>query len=115
MNEHKRIVKQLKDSIQYRSEHKRYIEEFKYAIIGYFLEKYNVHTRVLTGVTWFAVELNYGYYTKSLELPNFRFTLQILLDFCKEFECEYDKQTCDGDRHIFTFTDVDMSNAFVMG
>ena len=112
MTENKQIVKQLKDSIQYRSKHKRYIQCFKDAIIEYFFEKYNVCTRVLTGVTWFAVEINYGYYAESRELPNFKFTLQILSDFCKEFECEYEKQTCDGSRHIFTFTDVDMSNAF---
>ena len=115
MTENKVIVKKLKESIEYISKHKQFIQDFNYAVIRYFFDKYDVHVRFLTGVTWFAVELDYGYYTRSIKLPQFKFTLQILLDFCNEFECEYDGNSCDGDRHIFTFTDVDMCNAFVMG
>lgn len=71
--------------------------------------------RVLTGVTWFAVEKNLHYYGDNRFMSDFRFTSKILYDFCQEFECEFVETCCDGDRYIFTFEDVDMSNAFIIG
>jgi len=113
----KSAVKELKDSIRYRSEHIRLIEYFKDMIVQYFKEKYDFHVRVLTGVTWFAVEkdLHYYYGNDRFIMSDFRFTSKILYDFCQEFECEFVETCCDGDRYLFTFEDVDMSNAFIIG
>lgn len=114
----KQVVKQLKESITYRSEHMKIIDEFLRAIRHYFLEKYDFHVRTLTGVTWFAIEKDYYYYSTQehfMEDRDFKFTLKVLLDFCEEFDCEFDRTTCDNSRHIFTYNDVDMSNAFVVG
>lgn len=113
----KEIVKKLKKSIEYRSEHKKIIEEFKRAIKNYFLEKYDFHINVLTFVTHFAIEQNIPYYYRGEEIihTDFKFTAKVLYDFCNDFECEFIETCCDGERYIFTFEDVDMSNAFIMG
>ena len=74
----KEIIEQLKESISYRSKHKEIIDEFLYAVRIYFLEKYDFHVRTLTGVTWFAVEEDYGYYCNPehfMEDKDFKFTL----------------------------------------
>lgn len=113
----KSAVKELKDSIEYRSEHMRLIEYFKDMIVQYFKEKYDFHVRVLTGVTWFAIEkdLNYYYGNDRFIMSDFQFTSKVLYDFCQLFGCEFTHTACDGDRYFFTFDDVDMSNAFIMG
>lgn len=118
MNENKKIVKQLKESIEYRAKHKEFINEFLRAIKNYFLEKYDFHIRTVTGITWFAIEKDIHYYYGGAELiddKDFKFTSQVLFDFCNEFECEFDHTSCDGDRYIFTFNDVDMSNGLIIG
>lgn len=113
----KSAVKELKDSIEYRSEHMKLIEYFKDMIVQYFKEKYDFHVRVVTGVTWFAVEKDLPYYygKDRFIMSDFQFTSKVLYDFCQLFECEFEETTCDGERYIFTFLDVDMSNAFIMG
>lgn len=113
----KNAVKELKDSIRYRSEHIRLIEYFKSMIVQYFKEKYDFHVRVLTGVTWFAIEkdLHYYYGGNRFIMSDFKMTSKVLFDFCQEFECEFTHTACDGDRYFFTFDDVDMSNAFIIG
>lgn len=115
METNKQIVKELKDSIAYRNKHKKFIKNFLRAVEKYFLDKYDYHVRTLTGVTWFAVEQNIHYYYGGDEVisSNFEFTAEVLADFCKEFECEFEKTACDGDRYIFSLKDVDMSNAFL--
>lgn len=117
MYDNKQVVKELKESISYRSKHLQIIEKFKYAIINYFLEKYDARVRVLTGVTWFAVELNTHYYYGGNEIVtcNFEWTSKVIYEFCQEFECEFEHTSCDGERYIFTFKDVDVSNAFIIG
>lgn len=115
MNDNKEIVKKLKQSIEYRSKHKKIIKEFLYAIRKYFLEKYDFHVRTLTGVTWFAIEKDIHYYYGSNEIihTDFKFTSKVLFDFCNEFDCEFEHTGCDGNRYFFTFNDVDISNAFI--
>lgn len=110
-------VKALKKSIRYRSYHLKLIDNFKRAIVKYFEEKYDFHVRVLTGVTWFAIEkdLHYYYGDNRFIMSDFKFTSKVLYDFCQEFECEFTETHCDGDRYFFTFEDVDMSNAFILG
>lgn len=117
MQNNKKIVKELKDSIMYRSKHKKIIHNFEQAIISYFLDKYDYHVRILTGVSWFAVEKNLNYYYGGDRFiqTDFKITAKVLYDFCEEFECEFEHTVCDGSRYIFTFNDVDMSNAFIMG
>ena len=113
----KEIVKNLKESIEYRSKHKKFIDEFLRAVKRYFLEKYDFRVNTITGITWFAVEKNIHYYYGGDTIidTDFKFTSEVLYDFCKEFDCEFDKTACDGDRYIFTFNDVDMSNGFIIG
>ena len=48
-------------------------------------------------------------------MSDFKMTSKVLFDFCQEFGCEFTHTACDGDRYFFTFDDVDMSNAFIMG
>ena len=114
MTENKQIVKQLKESIEYQSKHKKRINEFLYAIRRYFLEKYDFHVNTVTGINWFAIEKNRHYYYGGDTIidTDFKFTSKVLYDFCNEFECEFVETTCDGDRYIFTFEDVDTSHAF---
>lgn len=111
------IVKQLKDSIEYRGKHQKFINEFLHAIERYFLDKYDFHINTLTGVTWFAIEKNKSYYygADKFIMSDFKMTSKVLFDFCQEFGCEFTHTACDGDRYFFTFDDVDMSNAFIMG
>ena len=115
MTDNKKIVKELKESIEYRNKHKVFIDNFLRAIKNYFLEKYDFHVNVLTGITWFAVEKNIHYYYGGNTIidTDFKFTSKVLFDFCNEFECEFDHTACDGRRYIFTFEDVDVSNAFM--
>ena len=113
-------VKKLKDSIRYRSEHKKIIEEFKHAIKNYFWKEYDVPVSVLTGVTWFAIEKNISIVRnmdsdKAEHMWKFEFTIDVLYKFCKTFECKFEHTACDGHRYVFTFDDVDMSNAFILG
>ncbi len=110
----KQIVKELKESIEYRSKHNEFVDNFLRAIEDYFLEKYGFHVNTLTGVTWFAVEKNIHYYYGGDEIVtcNFEWTSKVLYEFCQEFECEFEHTSCDGERYIFTFKDVDMKNAF---
>ena len=114
MTENKQIVKQLKQSIEYRSKHKQIINKFLYSIQRYFLEKYDFHVNTLTGISWFAIEKNHHYYYGGEDIidTDFKFTSKVLYDFCNEFGCEFVETTCDGDRYIFTFEDVDTSHAF---
>lgn len=116
-NSNKEVVKKLKESIEYRSKHKKFIEDFLRAIKRYFLDKYDFHVRTLTGITWFGVEKDLHYYFSGSEIikTDFKFTAKVLADFCEEFDCEFDHTSCDGDRYIFTFDDVDMSNALIIG
>jgi len=113
----KEIVKNLKASIEYRSKHKMFIEEFLYAVRRYFLEKYDFRVNTVTGVEWFGVEKNIHYYYGGDTIidTDFEFTSEVLYDFCKEFGCEFEHTSCDGSRYIFTFKDVDMSNGFIIG
>lgn len=115
LTSNKEIVKQLKDSIEYRNQHKKFIRDFLYAIEKYFVDKYDFHVRTLTGVTWFAVEKNLNYYYGKDKWihSDFKFTARVLADFCDEFDCEFEHTSCDGNRYIFTFTDIDVSNAFM--
>lgn len=108
------IIKDLKDSIQYTSQHQRKIEDFKYEIIKYFSKKYNIKVRVLTFGSTFGIEKDYGFYSKKSFKENiyFKMNSKMLFDFCTEFECEFVSTCCDGDRYIFTFDDIDMSRAF---
>lgn len=118
MYDNKQVVKELKESITYRSKHLQIIEKFKYAVINYFLEKYDAHVRVLTFGDTFGLEKNMTYYTNEFLNGNrdirldFKFDIRVLSDFCDEFECEFLHTSCDGDRFIFNFNDVDMSSAF---
>lgn len=115
--DNKEIVKQLKDSIEYRNKHKGFINNFLRAVKKYFLDKYDFHIRTVTGITWFAIEKDIHYYYGGVEIihTDFDFSSKVLYEFCEEFECEFDRTVCDGDRYIFTFDDVDMSNAFIIG
>lgn len=115
MKTNKQIVKELKESIAYRDEHKKFIKNFLRAVEKYFLDKYDYHVRTLTGVTWFAVEEDSYYYCycNKMVYNDFKFTVEILADFCKEFECEFKETTCGGRRYIFYLKDIDMSNAFL--
>ena len=115
MKTNKQIVKELKESIEYYNEHKKIIKNFLRAVEEYFLDKYDYHVRTLTGVSWFAVEedLSYYYGGKDIVYNDFNFTIEILADFCREFECEFKETTCRGRRYIFYFKNVDMSNAFL--
>lgn len=117
MYDNKQVVKELKESITYRSKHLEFIKNFKYAIIHYFLDKYDFRVNVLTGVTWFAVEKNLYYYYGGDEIihTDFEWTSKVIYEFCQEFECEFEHTACDGERYIFTFKDVDVSNAFIIG
>ena len=117
MTENKAIVKELKDSIEYRSKHKKIIDKFLRAVKEYFLDKYDFHIKTTTGIKWFSIEKDISYYYGGTEIidTDFKFTTKVLYEFCMEFECELDNVTCDGDRFVFTFEDVDMSNAFIIG
>ena len=110
----KEIVKQLKESIEYYSKPEEFVNKFLRAIEKWFLDKYDYHVRTLTGVTWFAVEknLNYYYGNNRFITTDFKMTARILADFCDEFECEFDHTSCDGERYIFSFSDVDTKHAF---
>lgn len=116
-SDNKEVVNTLKESIRYRNKHKKFIEDFMLAIKRYFIDKYDFHVRVLTGITWFAVEKDLNYYFGGCEIfhTDFKFTAKVLADFCEEFDCEFEYTTCDGDRYIFTFDDVDMTNALIIG
>ena len=118
MKDNKLIVKELKESIEYRDKHLEFIEAFKYAIQGYFINRYDVPVRALTFGNTFGVELNYAHtcYDSVLldKLSKFEFNIGVLSDFCNEFECEFVKTTCDGKRFIFTFKDVPMEHAFIL-
>lgn len=110
MNDNKEIVNQLKESIEYRNKHKEYLDKFKYAIITYFQEKYDVNVRVKFFVDSFGIEQNFliGWNVKL-----FKFNQEVLYEFCKEFDCEFEYTACDGSRPIFTFNDVDTTHAFI--
>ena len=111
MMDNKEVVKQLKESIEYRNKHKEYLNKFKYAIITYFQEKYGVNVRVKFFVDCFGVEQNFlmGWNAKL-----FKFNQEVLYEFCKEFDCEFKYTACDGSRPIFTFNDVDTTHAFIL-
>lgn len=118
IEERKEIVKKLKKSIEYRSEHKKIIEEFKHAIVNYFLTKYDVHVNVLKFGDSFGIEKDYNYYSKQLKFCHgdaFKFNSKVLFEFCNDFECEFIHTSCEGERYVFTFEDVDMKYGFLSG
>lgn len=109
--DNKEFIRKLKDSIEYRSKHKVLIDQFKDSIINYFYNKYDVYVRVLFfGDTW-GIEQDYGHYYHMGGRVDFDFSIDVLADFCREFECDF-LYTRSTDRYIFTFKDVDMSHAF---
>ena len=110
MSDNKEIVDQLKESIEYRNKHKEYLDKFKYAIITYFQEKYDVNVRVKFFVDSFGVEQNF---LIGWNIKLFKFNQEVLYEFCKEFDCEFQYTACDGSRPIFTFNDVDTTHAFI--
>ena len=111
MSDNKRIVNQLKESIEYRNKHKRYLDKFKYAIMTFFQERYDVNVRVEFFVDCFGVEQNF---LMSRNAKLFKFNQEVLYEFCKEFDCEFKYTACNGSRPIFTFTDVDTTHAFIL-
>ena len=111
MVDNKDVVKQLKESIEYRNKHKEHLNKFQYAIITYFQEKHNVNVRVKLFVDCFGVEQDYLRNSKN---KSFKFNQEVLYEFCKEFDCEFKYTACDGNRPIFTFNDVDTTHAFIL-
>ena len=105
------IVKQLKESIEYRNKHKEHLSKFKYAIITYFQEKYGVNVRVKFFVDCFGIDQNF---LMDRNAKLFKFNQDVLYEFCKEFDCEFKYTACDGSRPIFTFKDVDTAHAFIL-
>lgn len=118
MVDSKEVVKQLKESIEYRNKHKEHLNKFKYAIITYFQEKYDVNVRVKFFVDCFGVEQDFlmsrNDFLMSRNAKLFKFNQEVLYEFCKEFDCEFKYTACDGSRPIFTFNDVDTSHAFIL-
>lgn len=110
MVDNKEVVRQLKESIEYRNKHKEYLNKFKRAIITYFQEKYNVNVSVELFVDCFGVEQDF---LISRNAKLFKFNQEVLYEFCKEFDCEFKYTACNGSRPIFTFNDVDTTHAFI--
>lgn len=111
MGGNKEVVKQLKESIEYRNKHKEHLDKFKYAIIIFFKEKYGVNVQVHFFVDCFGVEQNF---LMDWNAKLFKFNQEVLYEFCKEFDCEFKYTACDGSRPIFTFNDMDTTHAFIL-
>ena len=112
----KEVVHELKKSIDYASTHEMLIDMFLSSVRLYFLDNYDVHVRTNTYGDSFSVELDWSYYRKHREdKPDHDYlSFKKLVEFCDEFECDFKSNNVPlaPDRFIFTFTDVDMRNAF---
>lgn len=102
------IVSKLKESNMRRNSHQVVVMEFQESVKQYFLKKYDTRVNVLLFGNTFGLENDSEFYMTSMawgKYKAFEFSIQVLYDFCKEFGCEFEKTTCDGDRYIFYYKD----------
>ena len=104
------IVNQLRESIKQRKQHKILVDMFKLRVEEYFLDEHNIPVRVLFYGDSFGVEREINIKT-VFSTP--KITIQVIYDFCNQFELDFKYTTCNGDRYIFEFEDKKMTSAFV--
>lgn len=116
------ILDKLKKFLKYVNEYGVTEDEFKNSIQKYFFDKYNISVKVYVWGNKFGFDKNlqvaYGnigspyeteHQTKTRE---FDFSIEVLYEFCRDFECEFLYTTCDGERYFFQFKDIDISKIF---
>ena len=76
------------------------------ADVMYFMEQYDIPVKVLYFGDTFGLDIRvntFNFATVPRKIP-----LDVLMEFCKEFGCEFQYTCCDGSRWIFTFNGLDL-------
>lgn len=117
------ILDKIKKFIKCVDEYGVTEDEFKNSIQKYFKDKYDVGIRVYVWGNKFGIDRNlhiaYGNMGNPCETEyeirtrEFVFGIDVLYRFCKDFECEFLYTSCDGDRYVFKFKDIDISKVFI--
>lgn len=116
------ILDKIKKFLKCIDEYGVTVDEFKRSVQKYFYDKYNVDVKVYILGNKFGIDKNlhtaYGNMGESCETEyqistrKFKFGIDVLYEFCRDFECEFLYTTCDGERYFFQFKDIDISKIF---
>ena len=118
MNE---IITKLKKAEEYHDKCAIKEDDFINAIKKYFYDKYNVGVTVYIWGKTFGFEKDiraYGSWgthrdTEDMKRTrDFVITIDVLYKFCKDFDAEFLYTTCDGNRYVFNFKNINMEKAF---
>lgn len=71
-----------------------------------FMKKRGIPVRVLFFGDSFGLDIDLNV-SNWQDVPR-KIPLDVLSDFCKEFGCDFEYTTCDGDRWIFSFNELSM-------
>ena len=75
--------------------------------VEYFMDRQGIPVRVHFFGQRFGVDIKRTISTYRT-VPN-KIPLNVLMKFCEEFGCEFEKTCCNGNRYFFTFGKLDMS------
>ena len=116
------ILDKIKKFLKYIDEYGVTEDEFISSIQKYFYDKYGIGINVYVWGSTFGIDKNLHIAYTNMGKPyeteyeintrKFEFKINVLYEFCKDFECEFLYTTCDGDRYIFQFKDIDISKIF---
>lgn len=116
-----KIVTRLKKAEEYHDKCAIKEDDFINAIEKYFYDKYGIGVTVYVwGKTFgFEKDLNvYGVWATNKDSEyakktrNFTITIDVLYKFCKDFDSEFLYTTCDGERYVFSFKNINIKKAF---
>lgn len=118
-----KIIDRLKKNEEYSKEHGISEKDLIDSLKKYFYNNYGIG---ISGYVWgdrfgFERDLNIAYGTWGdrtetnyvVKTRRFKFTIDVLYKFCKDFDAEFLYTTCDGDRYVFSFKNIDLTKAIL--
>ena len=115
------IINKIKETAKYREENGVSEKDFIRALEKYFDDKYHIN---ITAYVWgktFGFEKSmraYGSWGTHRDTEymkrtrDFDINIDVLYKFCKDFDAEFLYTTCDGDRYVFSFKNININRAF---
>ena len=104
MTENKRFKNSLIEFDKAKQKLEDEKRQFKFDVMDFMRDK-GIPIEIRFFGDSFGLDINYfdnTWKNAPLKIPR-KISLNVLSDFCKEFDCEFEYTTCDGERYIFSF------------